>query len=281
MRSGSRTAALAALVLFSATCGSDEATGNREQEDAFQAERILMVRSQIERRGIRDEAVLRAMQTVPREEFVPASERRRAYSDRPLPIGEGQTISQPYIVALMSSLARITPGQRVLEIGTGSGYQAAVLAELEVEVYSIELLPGIAARAETTLGSLGYGDINLRVGDGYLGWPEAAPFDRIVVTAAPPEIPQALLDQLAPGGRLVAPVGPDPWSQRLVVATRGEMGRSTSRTTAGWRSSRWFRESAEREGRPPARSAIGVPLRSAQRVPAEAGVPSRRFPYSQ
>lgn len=224
MRSGSRTAALAALVLFSATCGSDEATGNREQEDAFRAERILMVRSQIERRGIRDEAVLRAMQTVPREEFVPDSERRRAYSDRPLPIGEGQTISQPYIVALMSSLARITPGQRVLEIGTGSGYQAAVLAELEAEVYSIELLPGIAARAETTLGSLGYGDINLRVGDGYLGWPEAAPFDRIVVTAAPPEIPQALLDQLAPDGRLVAPVGPDPWSQRLVVAVRGEDG---------------------------------------------------------
>lgn len=225
MRSGSRTAALAALVLFSATCGSDEATGNREQEDAFRAERILMVRSQIERRGIRDEAVLRAMQTVPREEFVPASERRRAYSDRPLPIGEGQTISQPYIVALMSSLARITPGQRVLEIGTGSGYQAAVLAELEAEVYSIELLPGIGARAETTLRGLGYGRINLRVGDGYLGWPEAAPFDRIVVTAAPPEIPQALLDQLAPGGRLVAPVGPDPWSQRLVVATRDEDGR--------------------------------------------------------
>ena len=202
MRSGSRTAALAALVLFSATCGSDEATGNREQEDAFRAERILMVRSQIERRGIRDEAVLRALQTVPREEFVPASD----------------------IVALMSSLARITPGQRVLEIGTGSGYQAAVLAELEADVYSIELLPGIAARAETTLVSLGYGDINLRVGDGYLGWPEAAPFDRIVVTAAPPEIPRALLDQLAPGGRLVAPVGPDPWSQRLVVAVRGEDG---------------------------------------------------------
>ncbi len=224
MRSGSRTAALAALGLFSATCGSGEANGNRVQEDAFQAERILMVRSQIERRGIRDEAVLRAMQTVPREEFVPASERRRAYSDRPLPIGEGQTISQPYIVALMSSLARITPGQRVLEIGTGSGYQAAVLAELEAEVYSIELLPGIAARAETTLRALGYGDINLRVGDGYLGWPEAAPFDRIVVTAAPPEIPQALLGQLAPGGRLVAPVGPDPWSQRLVVATRDEGG---------------------------------------------------------
>ncbi len=224
MRSGSRTAALAALVLFSATCGSGEATGNREQEDAFRAERILMVRNQIERRGIRDEAVLRAMRNVPREQFVPASERSRAHSDRPLPIDEGQTISQPYIVALMSSLARITPGQRVLEIGTGSGYQAAVLAELEAEVWSIELLPGLGARAEATLRDLGYDRIHLRVGDGYLGWPEAAPFDRIVVTAAPPEIPQALLDQLAPGGRLVAPVGPDPWSQRLVVAARGEDG---------------------------------------------------------
>lgn len=224
MRRGSRTAALAAIVLFSATCGSDGATGNRKQEEVFRAERTLMVRNQIERRGIRDEAVLRAMQAVPREEFVPAAERGRAYSDRPLPIGEGQTISQPYIVALMSSLARITPGQRVLEIGTGSGYQAAVLAELDAEVFSIELLPGIAARAETTLHALGYDEIHLRVGDGYLGWPEAAPFDRIVVTAAPPEIPQALLDQLAPTGRLVAPVGPDPWSQRLVVAIRGEDG---------------------------------------------------------
>lgn len=219
-----RTAALTALGLLAAACGSDGATANREQEDAFQAERLLMVRNQIERRGIRDEAVLRAMRSVPREKFVPASERRRAYSDRPLPIGERQTISQPYIVALMSSLARIAPGQRVLEIGTGSGYQAAVLAELEAEVWSIELLPGLAARAETTLRGLGYDAINLRVGDGYLGWPEAAPFDRIVVTAAPPEIPQALLDQLATGGRLVAPVGPDPWSQRLVVAIRDEDG---------------------------------------------------------
>ena len=150
-----RTAALTALALTAAACGSDGASGNSEQEDAFRAERLLMVRNQIERRGIRDEAVLRAVQTVPREQFVPASERSRAYSDRPLPIGEGQTISQPYIVALMSSLAGITPGQRVLEIGTGSGYQAAVLAELEAEVWSIELLPGIAARAETTLRALG------------------------------------------------------------------------------------------------------------------------------
>ena len=221
---GARTAALTAFALAAAACGSDGAIGNPEQEDAFRAERLLMVRNQIERRGIRDEAVLRALQAVPREQFVPASERSRAYADRPLPIGEGQTISQPYIVALMSSLAAITPGQRVLEIGTGSGYQAAVLAELQANVWSIELLPGIAARAEATLGALGYDGINLRVGDGYLGWPEAAPFDRIVVTAAPSEIPPALLDQLAPGGRLVAPVGPDPWSQRLLVATRGADG---------------------------------------------------------
>ena len=224
MKCSSRAAAFAALALVTATCGSDGATGEGEQEDAFRAERILMVRNQIERRGIRDEAVLRAMQTVPREQFVPASERRRAYTDRPLPIGDGQTISQPYIVALMSALTRITPGQRVLEIGTGSGYQAAVLAELEAEVFSIELLPGLAARAETTLRALGYDAINLRVGDGYLGWPEAAPFDRIVVTAAPPEIPPALLDQLAPDGRLVAPVGANPWSQRLLVAARTEDG---------------------------------------------------------
>ena len=219
-----RTVVLTALALLAAACGGDGATRNTEQDDAFRAQRLLMVRDHIEGRGIRDRAVLRAMRNVPREQFVPASERSRAYSDRPLPIGEGQTISQPYIVALMSSLARITPGQRVLEIGTGSGYQAAVLAELEAEVYSIELLPGIAARAETTLRGLGYDQVNLRVGDGYQGWPEAAPFDRIVVTAAPPQLPRALLDQLAPGGRLVAPVGPDPWSQRLVVAARDEAG---------------------------------------------------------
>ncbi len=179
-----------------------------------------MVSGQIEGRGFRDEAVLAAMGVVRRERFVPEAVRAEAYADRPLPIGEEQTISQPYVVALMSSLAGIEPGHRVLEIGTGSGYQAAVLAELGAEVWSIELLPGLAARAEAVLRSEGYDGIRLRVGDGYRGWPEAAPFDRIVVTAAPPEIPEALLAQLAPDGRLVAPVGPDPWSQRLVVATR-------------------------------------------------------------
>ena len=224
MRREIPTVSTVALVLLAAACGSAGVSKDRAQDAAFREERILMVRNQIERRGIRDQAVLRAVQAVPREEFVPAAERSNAYADRPLPIGEGQTISQPYIVALMSSLARIAPGLRVLEIGTGSGYQAAVLAELGAEVWSIELLPGIGARAETTLRGLGYEGIHLRVGDGYLGWPEAAPFDRIVVTAAPPEIPEALLDQLAPGGRLVAPVGPDPWSQRLVVATRNEDG---------------------------------------------------------
>ena len=204
--------------------GGQEGGRDREQDRAFREQRRLMVRSQIEARGIRDRAVLRALEAVPRERFVPAAERPNAYADRPLPIGEQQTISQPYIVALMSSLARLRPGQRVLEIGTGSGYQAAILAEIGVEVWSIELLPGLAARAETALRAAGYDGIHLRVGDGYRGWPEAAPFDRIVVTAAPPEIPKALLDQLAPGGRLVAPVGSDPWNQRLVVASRSAAG---------------------------------------------------------
>lgn len=220
----SRTTALAVALLLAAACGNAGPPENPRQEDAFREQRLLMVESQIERRGLRDPAVLRALREVPRERFVPESERRNAYADRPLPIGEGQTISQPYIVALMSSLARIEPGHRVLEIGTGSGYQAAVLAELGAEVWSIELLPRIAARAETVLHATGYEGIRLRVGDGYLGWPEAAPFDRIVVTAAPPEIPEALLDQLATGGRLVAPVGSDPWSQRLLVASRTEDG---------------------------------------------------------
>ena len=215
---------LAVAALLAAACGSAGAPENSAPEDAFRDRRFFMVRSQIEGRGIRDRAVLQAMRNVPRERFVPEAERQNAYADRPLPIGEGQTISQPYVVALMSSLARIEPGQRVLEIGTGSGYQAAVLAEMDAEVWSIELLPRIAARAETALRANGYDSIRLRVGDGYLGWPEAAPFDRIVVTAAPPEIPEALLEQLAPGGRLVAPVGEDPWSQRLLVASRSESG---------------------------------------------------------
>lgn len=192
--------------------------------DPFRAPRELMVRNDLEARGVRDAAVLDAMRNVPRHLFVAESLQSQAYSDRPLPIGEGQTISQPFVVALMSSLAQVEPGSRVLEIGTGSGYQAAVLAELGGEVWSIELLPTIGALAASNLDGAGYGGINLRVGDGYQGWPEEAPFDRIVVTAAPSTIPPALIEQLAPGGRLIAPVGDDPRSQRLLVATRNAEG---------------------------------------------------------
>ena len=206
----------AALVTACGPAGSTVDAGG----DPFRNERLLMVRTQIEARGIRDVRVLRAMRTVPRHEFVPEAHRSRAYADHPLPIGLGQTISQPFIVALMSSLAGIEAGHRVLEIGTGSGYQAAVLAELGAEVFSIELLPEIGARAAANLNETGYQAIRLRVGDGYQGWPDEAPFDRVVVTAAPPDIPEALLEQLGDGGRLIAPVGPAGGHQRLRVAVR-------------------------------------------------------------
>jgi protein-L-isoaspartate(D-aspartate) O-methyltransferase len=175
--------------------------------DPYAAERGRMVEDQIAARGVRDPAVLAAMRRVARHEFVPEPWRREAYADRPLPIGEEQTISQPYIVALMTELAAVGSGSRVLEVGTGSGYQAAVLAELGAEVHTIEIVAPLARRAQATLERLGYGHVHVRQGDGYRGWPEAAPFDAIVVTAAPPEVPSALVAQLAPGGRLVIPVG--------------------------------------------------------------------------
>lgn len=176
-------------------------------DDPLVAARARMVADTIAARGVTDARVLAAMRKVPRHEFVPADARSRAYDDAPVPIGHGQTASQPYIVAVMTELAELRPDSRVLEIGTGSGYQAAVLAEVAGEVWSIELLEPLAASARQTLERLGYGRVHLRQGDGYRGWPEAAPFDAIVVTAAPPQVPQALLDQLAMGGRLVVPVG--------------------------------------------------------------------------
>lgn len=197
----------AAAVLVSAmACGTESGGGGGEAASP-ERERRQMVDHQIAARGIVDARVLEAMRRVPRHEFVPAAERAMAYADMPLPIGDGQTISQPYIVALMTELAAIRPGDRVLEIGTGSGYQAAVLAELAAEVYSIEILEPLATRAAATLRRLGYDRVRVRRGDGYAGWPEAAPFAAIVVTAAPPAVPSALLEQLAPGGRLVVPVG--------------------------------------------------------------------------
>lgn len=167
-----------------------------------------MVEEQIEGRGVRDERVLAAMRSVPRHRYAPGVPAEQAYADRPHPIGEGQTISQPYIVAFMSELARLEPPCRVLEVGTGSGYQAAVLAEMGCTVYSIEIVEPLGLRARATLEAEGLGDrVHTRVGDGYGGWPEAAPFDAILVTAAAPRVPQPLLDQLADGARLVIPVG--------------------------------------------------------------------------
>jgi len=185
-------------------------------------ERTSMVADQLARRGIEDPRVLAAMARVPRHRFIPLGRRGQAYADGAQPIGYGQTISQPYVVALMSDLLRLQPTDRVLEIGTGSGYHAAVLADLSEEVYSIEILKPLADRARRTLADLGFDNVRVRMGDGYRGWPAAAPFDAVLLTAAPPEIPQPLLDQLAVGGRLVAPVGEG--VQELIRITRTEDG---------------------------------------------------------
>lgn len=176
-----------------------------------------MVATQLRARGVKDARVLAAMGKVPREEFVPTEARDRAYLDGPLPIGEGQTISQPYVVALMTELLAVKPGDRVLEIGTGSGYQAAILAELTSEVYTIEILPTLAQRAEQTLKRLGYNTVKVKTGDGYLGWPEAAPFDGIIVTCAPTDVPKPLQEQLKDGGRMVIPVGSQLSGQTLYL----------------------------------------------------------------
>jgi protein-L-isoaspartate(D-aspartate) O-methyltransferase len=187
-------------------------------------ERRQMVERQLVARDIVDARVLAAMLAVPRHRFMPESMAALAYVDAAQPIGHEVTISQPYIVALMSQLADLQPGERVLEIGTGSGYQAAVLAELGAKVYTIERVEVLARRAEAKLRELGHDDVEVRYGDGYLGWPEHAPFDAILLTAAPPKVPEALTDQLAVGGKLIAPVGRDVGWQQLIVIERTATG---------------------------------------------------------
>jgi len=186
----------------------------------WQRYRQTMVDSQIRDRGIVDSKVLAAMSRVPRHEFVPVEERQRAYSDSPIAIGLGQTISQPYIVALMTAVLQLEPTHRVLEVGTGSGYQTAVLAELAAEVFTVEIHAALQELARERLNALGYRNIHFDIRNGYAGWLEAAPFDRIIVTAGAPEIPEALIDQMAPESRLVIPVGPPGGDQILQTLTK-------------------------------------------------------------
>jgi protein-L-isoaspartate(D-aspartate) O-methyltransferase len=193
-------------------------------------EGVRMVDEQLRERGIRDARVLEAMARVRRHLFVPPDQRDAAYGDHPLPIGFGQTISQPYIVAFMTEALGVRPTDVVLEIGTGSGYQAAILGELAREVYTIELVAELGERAERTLAELGYRNVHVRVGDGYQGWPDRAPFSRIILTAAPEEVPGALVDQLAVGGTMILPVGPVRGDQELRILTKTAEGVTTQRS---------------------------------------------------
>ncbi len=192
--------------------------------DKSTAQRARMVKEQIEGRGVTNAVVLAAMRKVPRHEFVPEAVRAESYADVPLPIGFGQTISQPYIVAVMTELLRLQPTDKVLEIGTGSGYQAAVLAEIAAEVYTIEIVPPLGKSAAARLKNLGYEKVHVKVGDGFLGWPERGPFDAIIVTCAADPIPPPLIDQLKPGGRLVIPEGRPLDRQWLVLVEKNQDG---------------------------------------------------------
>jgi protein-L-isoaspartate(D-aspartate) O-methyltransferase len=199
------------------------------QRDPFALSRGRMVLQQIQRRGVKDSLVLRSMQRVPRHEFVPARLRSEAYTDRPLPIGHGQTISQPYIVAFMTEIIEPEPGMRVLEIGTGSGYQAAVLAEIVDSVFTVEIVPELAASASERLLHLGYDNVRTKHADGYFGWEQHAPFDAIVVTAAADHVPPPLIRQLSDGGQIIIPVGTPFFTQTLtLVEKEGEKVRTRS-----------------------------------------------------
>lgn len=218
-----RAAAVAGLLAAAAiaSCGDGDGGPPAPRLD-LAGQREAMVAETIEARNVQDERVLAAMRKVPRHEFVPEGVRRHAYEDRALPIGYGQAVSQPFLVALMAEVADIGAGERVLEIGTGSGYGAAVLAELARDVFTIEIVEPLAEQATATLARLGYENVHVRAGDGYRGWPEAAPFDAIIVTAAPPEVPEPLKKQLRVGGNLVCPVGTH--RQYLRVLTRTPEG---------------------------------------------------------
>ena len=222
---------LGLMLVASPACNSQlysDLTGSPQRsEEEFAAQRRKLVEV-LKSRGLKQQTVLDALLKVPRHKFVPASHRNQAYEDRALPIAHEQTISQPYIVGYMTEAADIAPGEKVLEIGTGSGYQAAVLAELAKEVYSIEIVSPLADGARKLLSELGYKNVQVKTGNGYLGWPEHAPFDAIIVTAAPDEVPQALVDQLAVGGTMVVPVGAQ--FQEMVIITRRESGIVERRT---------------------------------------------------
>jgi protein-L-isoaspartate(D-aspartate) O-methyltransferase len=221
------------LLTFAAgACMQAETLTGTPGQDAFARDRDRMVAGDIAGRGVRDARVLAAMREVPRHRFVPDALQRQAYDDRPLPIGHDQTISQPYIVALMTELARPAPGDRVLEVGTGSGYQAAVLSRLVSHVYTIEIVDALARVAEQRLKDLGYKNVTTRAGDGYAGWPDMAPFDIIMVTAAPDHVPAPLLEQLKAGGRMVVPVGPVADVQELQLIEKDNAGRTRTTSAA-------------------------------------------------
>jgi protein-L-isoaspartate(D-aspartate) O-methyltransferase len=223
-------------LLFCAKSEGDQklepSAGGSIVDDYYKSARLRMVDAQIRRRGISDKRVLEAMETVPRHRFVPRDQVSGAYEDHPLPIGYGQTISQPYIVALMTECLDLEPEDRVLEVGTGSGYQAAILSQLVKNVFSIEIVEPLGLSARELLADLGYSNVEVRIGDGYLGWPEEAPFDAIIVTAAPETIPQPLIDQLADGASMVVPVGLH--YQDLVLLTK-DKGKVRQRSIASVR----------------------------------------------